>query len=71
MLFVGICTSRNNRAAGPANGQLIGNLAPDFELQTLDGKNLKLSGLRGKLQASAPAAALQPVAAAPAHNRLP
>jgi thiol-disulfide isomerase/thioredoxin len=48
MLFVGIRTSRNNRAAGPANGQLIGNLAPDFELQTLDGKNLKLSGLRGK-----------------------
>ena len=30
-----------------------------------------LSGLRGKLQAPAPAAVLQPVAAAPAHNRLP
>jgi len=48
MLFAGIRTARNNRANGPANGQLIGNLAPDFELQTLDGKNLKLSDLRGK-----------------------
>ncbi len=26
----------------------MGNVAPDFELQTLDGKNLKLSGFRGK-----------------------
>lgn len=48
MLFVGIRTARNNRAAAPGNGQLIGNLAPDFQLQTLDGKNLKLSDLRGK-----------------------
>jgi thiol-disulfide isomerase/thioredoxin len=48
MLFAGIRTARNNRAAAPGNGQLIGNLAPDFQLQTLDGKNLKLSDLRGK-----------------------
>jgi len=48
MLFAGIRIARNNRANGPAKGQLIGNLAPDFELQTLDGKNLKLSDLRGK-----------------------
>jgi thiol-disulfide isomerase/thioredoxin len=48
MLFVGIRTARHNRATGPAKGQLVGSLAPDFELQTLDGKNLKLSDLRGK-----------------------
>jgi thiol-disulfide isomerase/thioredoxin len=48
MLFAGIRMARNNRANGPAKGQLIGSLAPDFELQTLDGKNLRLSDLRGK-----------------------
>jgi peroxiredoxin len=48
MLFAGIRMARNNRAKGPGKGQLMGNLAPDFELQTLDGRNLKLSDLRGK-----------------------
>jgi thiol-disulfide isomerase/thioredoxin len=48
MLFFGIRAARNNRANGPVKGQLIGNLAPDFELPALDGKNLKLSDLRGK-----------------------
>ena len=48
MLFAGVRIARNNRANGSANGQLIGNVAPDFILQTLDGKNLKLSDLRGK-----------------------
>ena len=48
MLFAGIRIARNNRANGPGQRQLMGNLAPDFELQTLDGKNLKLSDLRGK-----------------------
>ena len=48
MFFAGIRIARNNRANGAAKGQLIGNLAPDFELQMLDGKSLKLSGLRGK-----------------------
>jgi thiol-disulfide isomerase/thioredoxin len=48
MLFAGIHMTRNNRVNGPARGQLIGNLAPDFELPALDGKNLKLSDLRGK-----------------------
>jgi thiol-disulfide isomerase/thioredoxin len=48
MLFAGIRIARNNRANGPGQRQLMGNLAPDFELQTLDGKNLKLSELRGK-----------------------
>jgi len=48
MFFAGIRIARNNHANGAAKGQLIGNLAPDFELQMLDGKSLKLSGLRGK-----------------------
>ena len=48
MLFAGIRIARNNRANGRAKGQLIGNVAPDFELQTLDGMNLKLSDFRGK-----------------------
>jgi thiol-disulfide isomerase/thioredoxin len=48
MLFAGIRMARNNHANGPAKGQLMGNLAPDFELPALDGKNLKLSDLRGK-----------------------
>jgi thiol-disulfide isomerase/thioredoxin len=47
MLFAGIRMARNNRANAPAH-ELMGNLAPDFELQTLDGNNLKLSDLRGK-----------------------
>jgi thiol-disulfide isomerase/thioredoxin len=48
MLFAGVRISRDNRAAGRPKGGLIGNAAPDFELATLDGKNLKLSDLRGK-----------------------
>ncbi len=48
MIFTGIHMARNNRANSPGQGQLMGNVAPDFELPTLDGKNLKLSGLRGK-----------------------
>ena len=48
MLFAGIHLTRNRSANGPGKGQLIGNLAPDFELPALDGKNLKLSDLRGK-----------------------
>lgn len=47
MLFVGIRTARN-RANGSVKVQLIGSLAPDFDLPALDGKNLKLSDLRGK-----------------------
>ncbi len=48
MLFAGVRMARNNRANGPSKRQLIGNLAPDFELPELDGKKLKLSDLRGK-----------------------
>ena len=48
MLLAASRMVHNNRANGPGKGQLIGNLAPDFELPALDGKNLKLSDLRGK-----------------------
>jgi len=48
MLFAGVRMARINRATIPVKGQLVGGLAPDFELETLDGTNLKLSDLRGK-----------------------
>jgi len=48
MLFAALRFAHNHRAQGPANGQLIGTQAPDFELQTLDGKTMKLSDFRGK-----------------------
>jgi peroxiredoxin len=48
MLFAGIRAARHNRANGPAKPQLVGSLAPDFELPGIDGKNIKLSDLRGK-----------------------
>jgi thiol-disulfide isomerase/thioredoxin len=48
MLITAARIARNNRTNGPANGQLIGSVAPDFDLKTLDGKTMKLSDLRGK-----------------------
>ncbi len=48
MLFAGIRIARNSRANGPADGQLMGAIAPDFELANLQGGNLRLSSLRGK-----------------------
>jgi len=48
MLFAGIRLTHKTGADGSTKGKLIGNLAPDFELATLDGKNIKLSDLRGK-----------------------
>src|SRR5260370_28230804 len=48
MLFAGIRTARDNRANRLSRGQLMGNIAPDFDLPALDGKRLKLSSLRGK-----------------------
>ena len=47
MLFAGI-HSAHNVAKGPKNDQVMGGIAPDFELPKIDGGNLKLSSLRGK-----------------------
>jgi thiol-disulfide isomerase/thioredoxin len=47
VLFVGIREARHTRTS-PTNGHLMGVVAPDFELEGLDGKNVKLSSLRGK-----------------------
>jgi len=47
MLFGAVRISRD-RANGRPNGQLMGSVAPDFELQAINGSNLKLSSLRGK-----------------------
>jgi thiol-disulfide isomerase/thioredoxin len=48
MLFAGIHIARKNRAGGAAPGQLVGQTAPEFELQSLEGRNVKLSEFRGK-----------------------
>lgn len=47
MLFTGIRMSRESSASAPKNG-LMGQTAPDFELQAIDGSSLKLSHLKGK-----------------------
>jgi thiol-disulfide isomerase/thioredoxin len=48
MLWAGIFVSRKNSGATPVGSQLRGQTAPDFDLQTIDGKNMKLSDFRGK-----------------------
>ena len=47
MLFVAIHTARKTHVAG-VSGQVQGQIAPDFELQSLEGQNIKLSSYRGK-----------------------
>jgi thiol-disulfide isomerase/thioredoxin len=47
MLFAGLRMARNNRA-NSAGHAVMGEVAPDFVLNSLDGSSVKLSGLRGK-----------------------
>lgn len=49
MLYTGAYQSHRTRAAnGGLQGNVVGKTAPDFELETLDGKKVKLSDYRGK-----------------------
>jgi thiol-disulfide isomerase/thioredoxin len=48
MLFTVLHMARKNRAGGTLAGQVEGRLAPDFDLQSLDGRDVKLSDFRGK-----------------------
>jgi thiol-disulfide isomerase/thioredoxin len=47
MLFAGIRIARNNRV-NRAGRAVMGEVAPDFALNSLDGTSVKLSSLRGK-----------------------
>ena len=50
MLYTGAYRSRKARieANNGLQGNVVGQMAPDFELETLDGRKVKLSDLRGK-----------------------
>jgi thiol-disulfide isomerase/thioredoxin len=48
MLLGGIHLARKYGAGGPQPGALEGKLAPEFELKSLEGQNVKLSDFRGK-----------------------
>src|SRR5262245_52770559 len=48
MIYFGAYKSRNEQTAGGLQGDAVGKMAPDFSLQTLDGKTVKLSDFRGK-----------------------
>jgi thiol-disulfide isomerase/thioredoxin len=48
MLFTGLHMARKNRGGGSLAGQFAGKPAPDFELQSLEGKSVKLSDFHGK-----------------------
>ena len=50
MLYTGAYRSRKTRieASGGLQGNVVGQMAPDFQLETLDGRKVKLSDFRGK-----------------------
>ena len=51
MIYTGAYKSRQQAPLGPdvaVQGNLTGQMAPDFELKTLDGRTVKLSDYRGK-----------------------
>ncbi len=48
MLWAGIHVARKNGTTAQVGGEVRGQVAPDFQLQTIDGKNMKLSDFRGK-----------------------
>jgi thiol-disulfide isomerase/thioredoxin len=48
MIYFGAYKSRSTSSADAVKGNAVGKMAPDFSLQTLDGKSVKLSDFRGK-----------------------
>ncbi|MGA7381407.1 MAG: TlpA disulfide reductase family protein, partial [Terriglobales bacterium] len=48
MLVFGFNMARKNRGTSVPGPQAKGDVAPDFSLQSLDGKNMRLSDLRGQ-----------------------
>jgi thiol-disulfide isomerase/thioredoxin len=48
MIYFGAYKSRNEGGSTGVQGEAVGKMAPDFTLQTLDGKSVTLSDFRGK-----------------------